>query len=65
VTDPDFILLDEPFAGLIDCGLETRRSSPSSETADRVITDHNTEDLGVCDIYLLIRRILEHGDPKL
>jgi lipopolysaccharide export system ATP-binding protein len=68
VTDPDFILLDEPFAGLdpIVVLAEDHR-----KLRDRgigvVITDHNTrETLGVCDIiYLLDKgRILEHGDPQ-
>jgi lipopolysaccharide export system ATP-binding protein len=70
VTDPDFILLDEPFAGLDPIVvLEIQRII--AKLKDRgigvVITDHNTrETLGVCDIiYLLDRgRILEHGDPR-
>jgi lipopolysaccharide export system ATP-binding protein len=69
VTDPAFILLDEPFAGLDPIVvLEIRKIV--AKLKDRgigvVITDHNTrETLGVCDrIYILDKgRILEHGDP--
>ncbi len=70
VTDPDFILLDEPFAGL-DPIVVTEIQRIISKLKERkigvVLTDHNTrETLGVCDIiYLLDRgRILEKGDPK-
>ncbi len=70
VTNPDFILLDEPFAGL-DPIVVLEIQKIISELKERgigiVITDHNTrETLGVCDtIYLLDKgRILERGDPK-
>jgi lipopolysaccharide export system ATP-binding protein len=70
VTEPDFILLDEPFAGL-DPIVVLEIQKIISKLKDRgigiVITDHNTrETLGVCDtIYLLDKgRILEHGDPQ-
>jgi lipopolysaccharide export system ATP-binding protein len=70
VTDPDFILLDEPFAGL-DPIVVVEIQRIISKLRDRgigvVITDHNTrETLGVCDkIYLLDKgRILEEGDPE-
>ena len=70
VTDPDFILLDEPFAGL-DPIVVLEIQKIITKLKDRgigiVITDHNTrETLGVCDIiYLLDKgRILEHGDPQ-
>jgi lipopolysaccharide export system ATP-binding protein len=70
VTDPDFILLDEPFAGL-DPIVVVEIQKIISKLRDRgigvVITDHNTrETMGVCDkIYLLDKgRILEEGDPQ-
>jgi lipopolysaccharide export system ATP-binding protein len=70
VTQPDFILLDEPFAGL-DPIVVLEIQKIIGELKQRgigiVITDHNTrETLGVCDlIYLLDKgRILEHGDPR-
>jgi lipopolysaccharide export system ATP-binding protein len=69
VTDPDFILLDEPFSGL-DPIVVLEIQKIIKKLKDRgigiVITDHNTrETLGVCDtIYLLDKgRILEYGDP--
>lgn len=69
VTDPNFILLDEPFSGL-DPIVVLEIQKIITKLKDRgigiVITDHNTrETLGVCDtIYLLDKgRILEHGDP--
>lgn len=69
VTEPDFILLDEPFAGL-DPIVVLEIQKIIAKLKDRgigvVITDHNTrETLGVCDrIYLLDKgRILEQGDP--
>jgi lipopolysaccharide export system ATP-binding protein len=70
VTDPDFILLDEPFAGLDPIVvIEIQKIVAKLKTSGIgfVITDHNTrETLGVCDtIYLLDKgRILEHGDPQ-
>jgi lipopolysaccharide export system ATP-binding protein len=69
-TDPDFILLDEPFAGIdpiavidiqnIIVGLKTRGIGV-------LISDHNVrETLGVCDkAYILNEgQILEHGNPQ-
>ena len=70
VTDPDFMLLDEPFAGLDPIVvLEIRKiiAKLKEKGIGVVITDHNTrETLGVCDIvYLLDKgKILEEGDPE-
>ena len=70
VTDPHFILLDEPFAGLdpiVVLEIQKIISKLKARGIGIVITDHNTrETMGVCDkIYLLDKgRVLEHGDPK-
>lgn len=70
VTDPDFILLDEPFAGLdpiVVLEIQKIIAKLKERGIGIIITDHNTrETLGVCDtIYLLDKgRILEHGDPQ-
>ena len=69
VTEPDFILLDEPFAGLdpiVVLEIQKIIAKLKDKGIGVVITDHNTrETLGVCDtIYLLDKgRILEQGDP--
>jgi lipopolysaccharide export system ATP-binding protein len=71
VTEPDFILLDEPFAGLdpiVVAEIQKIISKLKQRGIGIVITDHNTrETLGVCDkIYLLDRgRILEEGKPEV
>jgi lipopolysaccharide export system ATP-binding protein len=70
VTEPDFILLDEPFAGLdpiVVAEIQKIIAELKRRGIGIVITDHNTrETLGVCDkIYLLDRgRILEEGRPE-
>ena len=70
VTEPDFMLLDEPFAGLdpiVVLEIQKIIAKLKERGIGIVITDHNTrETLGVCDrIYLLDQgRILEHGDPQ-
>lgn len=70
VTDPDFILLDEPFAGLdpiVVLEIQKIIRKLKDQGIGIVITDHNTrETLGVCDIiYLLDKgKILEQGDPE-
>ena len=70
VTEPDFILLDEPFAGLdpiVVLEIQKIISKLRERDIGIIITDHNTrETLGVCDIiYLLDKgRILEKGDPQ-
>jgi lipopolysaccharide export system ATP-binding protein len=69
-TEPDFILLDEPFAGIdpiavldiqnIIVDLKTRGIGV-------LISDHNVrETLGVCDKAYILNdgKVLEHGDPK-
>lgn len=70
VTDPSFILLDEPFAGLdpiVVVEIQKIITKLKEKGIGVVLTDHNTrETLGVCDfIYLLDKgRILEQGDPQ-
>ena len=70
VTNPDFILLDEPFAELdpiVVIEIQKIIADLKNRGIGIVITDHNTrETLGVCDIiYLLDKgRILEKGDPE-
>jgi lipopolysaccharide export system ATP-binding protein len=70
VTNPDFILLDEPFAGLDPKVVQEIRhiiATLKGQGIGIVITDHNArETLAVCDkIYLLDKgKILEEGDPK-
>jgi lipopolysaccharide export system ATP-binding protein len=70
VTEPDFMLLDEPFAGLdpiVVLEIQKIIAKLKQRGIGIVITDHNTrETLGVCDrIYLVDKgRILEHGDPQ-
>jgi lipopolysaccharide export system ATP-binding protein len=70
VTNPDFILLDEPFAGLdpiVVMEIQKIIADLKNRGIGIVITDHNTrETLGVCDIiYLLDKgRILEKGAPE-
>ncbi len=70
VTNPDFILLDEPFAGLdpiVVLEIQKIIRKLKDQGIGIVITDHNTrETLGVCDIiYLLDKgKILEQGDPE-
>jgi len=70
VTEPNFILLDEPFAGLdpiVVLEIQKIISKLKERGIGIVLTDHNTrETLGVCDkIYLLDKgRILEEGDPR-
>jgi lipopolysaccharide export system ATP-binding protein len=70
VTNPDFILLDEPFAGLdpiVVLEIQKIIEKLTQRGIGIVITDHNTrETMGVCDrIYILDKGcILEHGDPE-
>jgi len=69
-TDPDFILLDEPFAG-IDPIAVLDIQNIIGELKDKgigiLISDHNVrETLGVCDKAYILNEgsILEHGDPR-
>ena len=70
VTNPDFILLDEPFAGLdpkVVREIQNIIAALKEQGIGIVMTDHNArETLAVCDkIYLLDKgRILEEGDPQ-
>jgi lipopolysaccharide export system ATP-binding protein len=69
-TDPHFILLDEPFAGIdpiavID--IQNIIGGLKNRGIGVLISDHNVrETLGVCDnAYILNEgRILEHGNPQ-
>jgi lipopolysaccharide export system ATP-binding protein len=68
-TDPDFILLDEPFAGIDPIAVLDIQNIISQLKAKGIgilISDHNVrETLGVCDkAYILNEgKVLEHGDP--
>jgi len=68
-TNPDFILLDEPFAGidpLAVLDIQNIIMDLKSRGIGVLISDHNVrETLGVCDkAYILNEgKVLEHGDP--
>lgn len=70
VINPNFMLLDEPFAGLdpiVVLEIQKIISKLKERGIGVIITDHNTrETLGVCDIiYILDKgKILEQGDPQ-
>ncbi|MDP8221847.1 MAG: LPS export ABC transporter ATP-binding protein [Candidatus Lernaella stagnicola] len=70
VTNPSFLLLDEPFAG-IDPIAVNEIQSIVADLRERgigiLITDHNVrETLNICDRAYIIHKgeILEEGDPK-
>jgi len=69
-TDPDFILLDEPFAGidpLAVLDIQNIIGELKARGIGILISDHNVrETLGVCDrAYILNEgQVLEQGDPK-
>ena len=71
VTNPGFMLLDEPFAGLdpiVVLEIQKIILKLKESGIGIVITDHNTrETFGVCDkVYLLDKgRILEEGPPEI
>lgn len=68
-TDPDFILLDEPFAGidpLAVLDIQNIIGDLKSRGIGVLISDHNVrETLGVCDRAYILNEgeVLEHGDP--
>jgi len=69
-TDPDFILLDEPFAGidpLAVLDIQNIIGELKNQGIGILISDHNVrETLGVCDMAYILNEgsILEHGDPR-
>lgn len=69
-TEPDFILLDEPFAGIDPIAvldIQTIIAAMKHKGIGILISDHNVrETLGVCDrAYILNQgKVLEHGDPQ-
>ncbi len=69
-TDPKFILLDEPFAGIDPIAVEDIQSIVARlkyKNIGTLITDHNvTETLSICDrAYLLIEgKIFKHGTAE-
>jgi len=69
-TNPSFILLDEPFAGIDPLAVNDIRSI-ISQLKDRgigiLISDHNVrETLGVCDSAFILSdgRVIESGPPE-
>ena len=68
--NPEFILLDEPFAGIDPIAVGEIQKMIEVLKKRRIgvlITDHNVrETLGICDIgYLLVGgKILEKGTPE-
>ena len=69
-TDPKFILLDEPFAGIDPIAVEDIQAIVARlkyKNIGILITDHNvTETLSICDrAYLLIEgKIFKHGTAE-
>lgn len=68
--DPDFILLDEPFAGIDPIAIRDIQSivaNLSQRGIGILITDHNVrETLGICSrAYIMVDgKVLEEGDPE-
>jgi lipopolysaccharide export system ATP-binding protein len=68
-TEPDFILLDEPFAGidpLAVLDIQNIIGDLKARGIGILISDHNVrETLGVCDRAYILNEgvVLEHGDP--
>jgi len=69
-TDPMFILLDEPFAGIDPLAVIDIQKIISQLTKKKIgvlISDHNVrETLGVCDFAYIMRqgKVIETGDPE-
>jgi lipopolysaccharide export system ATP-binding protein len=69
VIEPDFILLDEPFAGIDPIAVIDIQNIISQLKARGIgilISDHNVrETLGVCDRAYILNQgeILEYGEP--
>jgi len=69
-VDPKFILLDEPFAGIVPIAVEDIQAIVAKlkfKNIGILITDHNvTETLSICDrAYLLIEgKIFKHGTAE-
>lgn len=69
-TDPAFILLDEPFAGIDPIAVTDIQGIIAGLRARGIgilISDHNVrETLGVCDSAYIVNagEVLEHGDPQ-
>ena len=70
VTDPAFILLDEPFAGIDPIAVMDIQSiirNLKERGIGVLISDHNVrETLGVCDMAYIVNdgEILEYGNPQ-
>ncbi|MBW1997126.1 MAG: LPS export ABC transporter ATP-binding protein [Deltaproteobacteria bacterium] len=70
VTEPRFMLLDEPFAGIDPLALNDIKEiirHLKERGIGIIISDHNVrETLNVCDSAYIINQgsILEHGDPE-
>ncbi|MGM0417910.1 MAG: LPS export ABC transporter ATP-binding protein [Thermodesulfobacteriota bacterium] len=68
-TDPDFVLLDEPFAGVDPIAVSDLQEIIyylSEKNIGVLISDHNVrETLGVCDTSYIINNgeIIRHGSP--
>jgi len=70
ITDPSFILLDEPFAGIDPIAVADIQNlimSLRDKNIGILISDHNVrETLGVCDAAYIISsgEVLEFGTPE-
>lgn len=68
-TEPDFILLDEPFAGVDPISVNDIKHiirDLSARNIGVLITDHNVRDtLDICELAYIVNEgtILAHGDP--